>query len=294
MAVNTEIWKPEVVNSLFASNEFMGRSVDATREVVNNAIVHIPQAPPATETLINNNDFPVIAVQVADDDITYALDRFYKKPVHIRDFQKKELSFDERQSVIKEYLGSLMVDVGTWLLYRWFNNVPNAATHRVPTSGAVGAASLKLLTEADILSAQATMNKQDVPKEGRVLLLDSDHETQLRSDGQLKYAFQQVVDLKNGSIGRLHGFDIYSRSTVGRLSNAGVLKLPNAASATTDKPVSCFWQEDCVERAIGSVEIFDNPNRAEYYGDLISFLVRNGGRHRRKDLKGFGLIVPSA
>ena len=293
MAVNVQFWTKDIVEQLFADNAFMSRSFDAGSDIVNGSIVHIPQAGSTDATLINNNAFPVTAVERSDNDIIYALDRFYRTPKRISDINKKELSYDYRASIIRTELQTLKQDVGTWLIYRWFNNVPNALTHRIMTTGAVGGGGLKRLTGDDIMQAQALQNKQNVPKDGRILLLDTDHEMQLRSDKDLAYAFQQVVDLKNGAIARLHGFDIYSRSQVATISAAGAVKVPNAAAAATDKAVSCFWHEMYVERAMGSIEIFDNPNRAEHYGDIVSFLIRNGGRHRREDLAGFGLIVPS-
>ena len=36
-----------------------------------------------------------------------------------------------------------------------------------------------------------------------------------------------------------------------------------------------------MERAKGNVDIFDNQNRAEYYGDIFSMELRLGGRQRR-------------
>jgi hypothetical protein len=36
-----------------------------------------------------------------------------------------------------------------------------------------------------------------------------------------------------------------------------------------------------VERAFGEVKMFDNPGRAEYYGDVFSMILRLGGRIRR-------------
>jgi hypothetical protein len=293
MAVNVEMWKPQIIEKLFADNAFMMRAVNADEYVVGGSIVHIPQAGDPTTTLINNTTFPVIVVSRQDTDILYALDEFIKPPNRISDIDKKELSYDKRASVIKMEMNSLIEDAGNWMLYRWLNNVPNAATHRVPTTGTVGSGGLKVLTEADVLAAQLLFNKQNIPAKGRVLLLDTDHEGQLRSDDKLKYAFQQVVSLPDGVIGRLHGFDIYTRSSVLKINAGGAVKAPNALAAGTDKAVSAFYHEDCVERALGQVDVFDNERRAEYYGDVISFLLRNGGRHNRQDLKGFGLIVPA-
>lgn len=291
MAVNRELWRPDIVEGLFANNTFLRRSFNADEYVVGGAVVHIPQSGGASGFQRNRTTLPGTVVKRNDTDIVYALDEYTVDPTLITDIDKKELSYNKRQSVISENVDGLYASVGHWMLYNWAKNVPNSSNNRVSTSGAVGSTGFKILTEADVLAAQTLMNKADVPKEGRVLILTSDHEAQLRADEKLKYAFQQVVNLADGAIGRLHGFDIYERSSVARVDVANAVKTPDSASVGTDKPCSIFYHEKMVERALGTVDIFDNPNRAEYYGDIISFLMRAGGRNRRADNKGVYLLV---
>jgi hypothetical protein len=291
MAVNVEMWRKDIVEGLYASNRFLERAFNADEYVVGGRVVHIPQAGSPAPVQRNRTNLPAAHVLRGDTDIIYSLDEFTADPTLITDIDKKELSYDKRQSVISENTVNMKTLVGLWMIYNWTKNVPTGTTNRVVTSGAPGGGGFKILTEADVLAAQLQFNKMDIPSDGRVLLLDTDHEGQLRMDEKLKYAFQQVVNLPNGAIGRLHSFDIYTRSSVVKVSNVGAIKTPDAASAGTDRPCSMFYHESCVERALGEVNVFDNPNRAEFYGDLISFLVRMGGRNRRQDNKGVGLIV---
>jgi hypothetical protein len=215
-------------------------------------------------------------VKRTDTDITYTLDEYTTDPRLITDIDKKELSYDKRRSVINEDMGTLLEVAGDNMLYRWAANIP--AGNKIVTTGASAAATApgatgnrKIITEADILTA--------------------DMLNQLLADNNLKYAFAQVVNIAEGSVGRLFGFDLYVRSTVIRETAAFAVKLPEAANAIDDDECALFYHESCVERALGNVDIFDNPNRAEYYGDLVSFLLRLGGRNRRTDNKGVGYIA---
>lgn len=296
MAVNVEIWKPEIITSLFKSNEWLMRAHNADEHVVGGAVVHIPQPGAPSNVVRNRTTVPATAVKRADTDIVYVLDEYTTDPRLITDIDKKELSYDKRQSVITEDMGALKEVAADNMLYRWAQNIPTG--NKIVTTGALATATApgatgnrKLITEADIRNAQALLNKQNIPKEGRVLILTSDMLNHLMSDNSLKYAFQQVVNLKEGALGRLYGFDIYERSSVIRETSAGVVKLPEAANAIDDNDCAVFYHEGTVERALGTVSIFDNPNRAEFYGDLISFLVRLGGRNRRADNKGIGYIA---
>jgi hypothetical protein len=296
MAVNVEIWKPEIIASLFKSNEWLMRATNADEYVVGGSVVHIPQPGAPPNVVRNRTTVPATAVKRADTDIVYVLDEYTSDPRLITDIDKKELSYDKRQSIITDDIGQLKETAADNMLYRWTVNIP--AGNKIPTTGTAGAATApgatgtrKLITEADIRSAQTLLNKQNIPKEGRVLILTSDMLNHLMSDNSLKYAFQQVVNLKEGALGRLYGFDIYERSSVIRETAGGVVKLPEAANAIDDSECAVFYHENTVERAMGTVSIFDNPNRAEFYGDLISFLVRMGGRNRRGDNRGIGYIA---
>lgn len=296
MAVNKEMWRPDIIESLFRSNAFLTRAFNADDMVVGGRIVHIPQAGAPSNVERNRINLPAQIVKRNDTDIVYVLDEYTSDPRLITDIDKKELSYDKRASIIREDTGKMMEVSGDNMLYNWAVNIPAAS--KVLTTGANAAGTApgatgnrKIITEADMRKAQLLLNNQNMPKEGRVMVLPGNFLDQLMSDNNLKYAFQQVVDLKAGQVGRLYGFDLYERSSVLVETTGGVIKLPEAASATDDNECAIFYQESAVERALGDVDIFDNPGKAEYYGDVVSFLIRLGGRNRRTDNKGVGYIT---
>lgn len=299
MAVNVEMWRPDIVEALFKANPHARHAFDADEYVVGGAIVHIPQSGGGTTVERNRAVLPAPIVKRMDDTIVYPLDEYTTDPRLITDIDKKELSYDKRMSVITEETGALMEFVGDDLAYKWAKDLPSTSKFLSTGGAAAGTApgaagNRKILTEGDLRKARALLSSQNVPKEGRYMMLSPNVLDHLMSDNSLKYAFQQVVDLPEGVIGRLYGFNIIERSSVvvqGAGGLSGTVKLPEAASATDDDDCVLFWQQSMVERAMGTVTIFDNPNRAEYYGDIVSFLIRMGGRNRRKDNKGVGLIV---
>lgn len=301
MAVNVEMWRPDIIEGLYKSNAFMRRAYDADEYVVGGSIVHIPQSGGGAGVERNRSVLPAAIVQRADTDIVYPLDEYTSNPTHIPHAETMELSYDKRQSVIRENTAEMMEFVGDDLLYKWSANIP--AANKVVTTGSTAAATApgatgtrKILTEADILKAKFLLDQQNVPRDGRVLILPAAMIYQILQDSNLKYAFQQVINLPEGVMARLHGFDVIERSRViiqGDGGTSGAPKLPEAASATTDDEAGLFYQQDMVERALGTVEMFDDQRKPEYYGDIVSFLIRMGGRNRREDNKGVGLIVAS-
>jgi hypothetical protein len=293
------MWRPDIVEALFKANPHARFAFNADEFVVGGAVVHIPQSGGGTTVERNRATLPAPIVKRADTDIIYALEEYTTDPRLITDIDKKELSYDKRMSVISEETGAMMEFVGDDLAYKWAVNVP--AANKILSTGAAAAGTApgasgnrKILTEADIRKARALLSQQSVPMSDRYMMLSPNVLDHLMSDNNLKYAFQQVVDLPEGVIGRLYGFNILERPSVvvqGTGGTSGTVKLPEAASATDDDDCVLFWHANTVERAMGTVTIFDNPNRAEYYGDIVSFLVRMGGRARREDNKGVGLIV---
>jgi hypothetical protein len=80
------------------------------------------------------------------------------------------------------------------------------------TIGAAGTA----ITGAAIRAARSTMNKQRAPKENRSLIVSPDDEIAILGDSTLQtfFAFAQAAAVKEGSIGRVYGFDIYQSQLV--------------------------------------------------------------------------------
>jgi hypothetical protein len=109
-----------------------------------------------------------------------------------------------------------------------------------------------------------------------------------------KRDFSASIDPANGIVGRLYGFNIIERSEVAvAAENGGIVTIKPYGSAVEDgdHDVSFFWQKDCITRALGEVKFFENPDRAEYFGDVYSALLRFGGRRRRADNLGVIAVV---
>ena len=299
MAIQVEMWQPLIEEELYASNEFLNHFHNADEYVIGGKVVHIPQSGGASPVTRNRSTYPATARRRTDTDILYALDEFTTDPTHIPNADTVELSYDKTRSVIREDTGNMMEEVGDWSIYNAIKNLP--APNLLPTTGAASAASAdgatgnrKIITEKDIRTARTLLNKQNVPKRDRYMLLSSEQINHLADDEKLKYAFQKVIDLPEGVIAKYAGFYLLERSKVAVVDNSQTIKVPGAASAVDDSELSLFWQKDFIERALGDVTMFDNYGRAEYYGDIFSFLIRAQSRARRQDNKGYGALYRAA
>lgn len=302
MALQKEIWESDIVANLFADNSFLSKAYNADMFVLQGKVVHIPQAGTPSTVVKNRIELPATAVKRNDTEQTYALDEYTTTPRVIVDAEKVELSYDKRQSVISEDKEALIETVSNEFVTNWS---PSAADAIVRTTGVAIPAHLpsaignrKAFGRADCKVAQFKMNKGNVPKINRFCLIDSDMYSQLLDSMTEKEetAFHAQANLAEGTIGRLYGFSFYERSLAGKYSNAvtPAVKAWDVVGAATDNAAAIFWQQNSVERALGEVKAFDNPGDATYYGDILSFLIRAGGRIRRADSKGVVAVVQDA
>ncbi len=292
MALQTQIWINSIVELLFADNTFAARSIDHSAFVTDKT-VHVPNAGSAPSVVKNRSVFPATAAQREDYDLTYDINEYSTDPVHIQDAERVELSYNKRESVLKQMKSALADKAHIDLALSW---VPSGYA-KVGTSGAAAPAHMpsstgnrQAMTKADVLAVKNLFDLDDIPQTGRCMLLDAVMYNQLvasLSESEAN-AFNASVNAQRGILGRLYGFDFYMRSSVFRVAANGA-SMASSASATTSA-AGLAWQEDCVSRAMGNHELFENNKDALCYGDVMSALVRAGGSYIRNDKKGVAVI----
>lgn len=296
MAIQREIWANAIVEGLFADNSFLSKARKVDEFVASGKVVHIPQAGAASGVKKNRTSKPASVSGRTDTDLTFPLDEFTTDPVLIPNADTVELSYDKRESVLRQNKAKLAEAVAESFLYEW----SPAKAAAISTTGASIAAytpsatgNRKALTKADVLSLMTKFNADDVPQENRYLLLDAQMYTQLLNDltANENSAFLASADAQNGVLGKLYSFNVMMRSKVTLYDSTSAKKSLSAEGAATDCAAALAWHQDSVCRAIGEVQAFENEKDPTYYGDIYSFLVRAGGRPWRSDVKGLMAII---
>lgn len=207
-----------------------------------------------------------------------------------------ELSYDKRQSVIANDRQELQRVANQNLLYRWAKNASlikttGAAADAHTSDAATG--QRKKFSKAEVMAAMLRFNKDNVPMQGRYILLDAAMYAELLydlTDKELS-AFLNSANAQEGIIGRLYGFSFMQRSEVLRVDSKNAILPWTGDDAADECAAALAWQEGCVSRAMGDVKMFQQMDDPIYYGDIYSFLVRTGGSMRRYDKKGVLLIA---
>lgn len=294
MALQVEIWVKSIIEGLFANNTFAARSVDHS-EFVNNKTVHVPNAGAAPNVEKNRTVFPASVTKREDVDLKYDMDEYTVDPVRISHAEQVELSYNKRESIVRQSRRKLAQDIYDSIIYDW---IPEGVKV-VETIGAAVAAHIKgatgdrkLMTKKTVEELQTLFDEQDLPEEGRCILLDARMYNQLMNsmtDAE-QNNFLNCADPARGVIGKYFGFDFYKRSKVAKVATDGTVKPWSAADAATDCAAGLAWHEDCVSRALGESVLFDDEGNPLFYGDVISFLQRAGGKSIRADKAGIVLI----
>lgn len=304
------IFRNYIVEKLRVVNPHLAYATDESAQVLGGAVVHIPNAGASPSVVKNRKSFPASAALRDDSMVIYPLDVYSTDPTHVPWHEQNETSYNKLDSVLGDHVATLADTVGDNMFYNWVTgyngqmgavNIPS--THIISTTGASTpvkeagqTGNRKSFTYADLQNAQALMNKQNVPLTDRYACLESYQLQQLITSlsGNQMAAFQQSADLANGVIGMLCGFKILERSRVLVFTSAGVPKLPGEAFAASDNVGALCWQKNSVAKALGETKLFRNADDPLYYGDVISALVKMGGRCRRADWAGMVAIVQAS
>lgn len=313
MAIQKEIWKKDIVEGLYADNQFLSTFDQAGPELINGRVVHIPQAGAASNVEKNRVDLPATVSQRTDTLVSYQINEFTSDPRLVTDAEEKELSYDKRQSVFKEDRATLAEEVAEDVLLSVVKaqvgaNTDLPAGNIFLTDGADVAASApgaagqrKAYKVGDLQRAQTFLITKKAWTEGKMFaLLTAQAAAQMfPADSVVTATYMNNVtpeERKAGIRYSAYGFKIMVRSSVYVLSAAGAFKPQSAATAATDVEGIVFYNGNNLEFAMGDVEVFEREKDPTFYGSIMSFLARCGARHKRADYAGLVVIkqAPSA
>jgi hypothetical protein len=234
---------------------------------------------------------PATITKRTDTGIEYDMTNYTSDPTLVQELETLQASYPKMQNVINNMLMNIRQGMALDILYSWRPTAANLieTTGAIKVSGLAGTTgSRKLISFADLVALATKMDEDEVPEEGRKLLLPSTLYNTLLLDEDIKENFNsKLADLSKGIVGNVLGFEVMKRSKVLVSSGAGVIKLPGAAAAATDSHTGIAWQPAFVGASKGNVQVYaDAEPRPEYYGRVISSESNAGGSKCYADGRG--------
>lgn len=317
MASNIQVknWTRTIAEQLFATNSVIQQLVNDSQYLSGKTVIR-PQAGSMPIVKKNNTTFPLTAAEREDLTLEYDISEYTMLPVMLRQEDSETVSYDKRKSLIEHATMQVEDEVMANMLYDIaFDGTAGPATSVIKTTGAVRDADgvfgmtgvRKAFSYADALAARMVLNKQNIPSEGRVLLLPAHLENDIFKIDEFIDANKITVAVQkgNGFIGKIAGFDVYVRDRVTffdasfakRLITPTSIAENTATVAATDKHSALFFHKSMVAYALGTlgnggVHVTYNADRADYGGAAVmTARVRAGASRVRLDYKGVGVIV---
>ena len=306
MALIKEIWVQDVQEALNRNADFLPYSVDHSAYIAFGT-VHVPQSGSNPTVVKKPATFPLAISERTDTDRTYALNQFALEPTLISNLDELQISYDKRQSVLGQQITTLTQRIGDEVAISWSAtgaaNIVGTTGSAVATSLAPGATGTrKAVTLADIASLASKLDKDNVPRQNRKLLMSTDMFWELFQISDVIRAsyngFQNQPNvLQNGIVAMLYGFEIMMRPVVSVYANTVTTpKAFGAATATTDNLACIAFHSTTVARALGSMTpLYDSGSngngKPEYLGSIFNMEVMLGSAILRADMKGVAALV---
>lgn len=312
MALEIEVWNETIQEKLLQDNAFLTQVADVSSDnIINGTIVHLPQAGDPSGVVKNRTVFPAPVARRSDGEVLYKIDEYTTNPIWIKDAEKKELSYDKRRSLLDQDVANLSEEVAEGMLTNFIvspvgTNTTLPTSSILETSGAAVASGLtgstgnrKAYSLGDLQKLRNFLIKQKAWNEGNMnVLLTPDAAVQMfPAESAITATYMAAVteaERRSGIMYKAQGFNIFVRSAVYTLATDKTFKAYGSVVSATDSEGIFAWNKNMVEKAIGTTEAFGDEKNPVYYGDIYSFLVRMGGRARRKNFEGLAVMKQAA
>lgn len=278
-----ELWLAMLIEK-FRFQSTWAAGLKSESSFVGNNVIHLNEIGADPTVLIDNTVYPILTATREDQDVTVALKKYETTNTRITDDELYGLPYDKPGSVMAQHRITLEQGMMAHGLY---TIAPLASTSKTPIltttgtkDGVEGVLTAESLTDGtkrlrlvpeDIIRLKRAYDDAKIPKQGRKLVLSSEHVEDLLMTSQVFK--DQYHNIAEGKILPLYGFEIHEdlNSPVYNIGTK-VRKAYGAASAATDAVGSvAFYDARCFS-AMGTNKMYfreaatDPENRASVVG----------------------------
>jgi hypothetical protein len=285
--LNKEVWLALIKENFYPEFAFLNEALDLSA-FVENDVINLAEAGVNPAVLKNNTTYPVPAATRTDTPLSLTLAYYDTESTIVRNAEQAELSYDKMASIIYGHKQALLLRQYNEAAHAYAPAADSALTPVVQTTGTL-IGDHRHITFDDIASLATRFDSQHIPRMGRVLVLDSQAQEQLRAlDRNL---FHQMFDhTQAGGPGFLYGFKVYTYENLPFFDGSTTKKAYGSAFVSGDRYTRVLaFQKDEVMKAVGTLDMFERLRDPDARGDIIGFQQRFLALPVRN--KGIGAIV---
>lgn len=288
MSLHKEIWIDHIQEGFYNDSSFLKSVTDMSHAVEYNRL-HIASAGMDPKVLIDNNTYPIEMAERADLEHVIEMKRFETENTIVRSLEAIELAYDKQEDIIRQHRETLRNATAKCALHAYAPMRNTAHTPVLRTTGETTADGRKRLTFNDILDLKVAFDLAKYPAEGRYLVLNPHHVTDLlREDLKM---FKDLTEIINGEPKKFAGFGVYTfGDTPTYMQQSAGLEKQSFETAEQSKLFSsvAFIKTE-VMKADGECKMFATVNDPTQRGDIFGFEKRFVALPIRN--KGIGAIV---
>jgi hypothetical protein len=285
-----EIWIDKLKENFYSQYGWLDKVEDWSKYAENN-VINFAAVGADPVTLKNNASYPIVAAQRTDTALTVSMDYYDTTTTRIYwNREEVEASYDKLASVTKQHKQKLMQEIVTECLWNYApataaaGNLAVTGTNRAAVIGSQTSVAATL-TPRDILVLKERWDALDFPQDGRILVLNPYHVTDLLNADISLAIKEKFGSLTMGTPTNIYGFDIYVAANTPLFTKSTLAKKVYGAAAdnTNDCVGSVAFCASEVMKAMGDVEVFykEKGINPEQRADEIGFQVRFKGVPQR-------------
>jgi len=263
--VFSEVWTGEMIKAFRTSMESVGwmnriRSYDQYAE---NDVIHFVAIGGDPDVLINNTTYPIPVQTLADADKAISLDKYQTKRTPVTDDELYAITYDKMGSVIERHREKIDETKYERALHALAPAGNTANTPVLVTSGDNSTdGTRKIFTRKDIIAMKKQFDDKKVPRQGRILVLCSDHVNDLLENDQ-KFP-GQYYEYQSGKVLNLYGFEIYEYVSCPYYTVSTKAKLAyGAVPGSTERSASVAFYAPRMMKATGSTKFYHSEAKTD-------------------------------
>lgn len=219
-------------------------------------LIHIPIETFSPEVLVNNSTYPIDVEEYDDGTKSISLDKFQTLATKITDDAAIGASYSKIDQATKGHVRQINRTKYKKAIHALApaEDTPSTPVVEMPEEYKAGD------VYDHIVKLKDRLDKQEVPEDGRRLVLSTDHYNKLLLDRE-RFG-DLLVDHKTGRVSKdIGGFKVYTYVSNPYYDEEGKKKAYGAVNASTDRVASVAFLEDNVGKKTGlTKQYYDKPD----------------------------------
>lgn len=260
-----EIWVNQLMENFYPDSSFLKYARDFSALVDYNAI-NMAEAGADPKVLVNNTTYPIKITQRVDKPLRIELDKFETENTLVRRPEAIEYSYDQLESVLMGHRNTLRAKTAMKAAHAYAPQKDSTYTPVIQTTGAAVSGRKRLQID-DILLLKERYDNAMIPLEGRYLVLNPSHVTDLILFDAKNLG--NLTDLQNGKPKRFAGFNILQTASTPKYDSS----LQKIAFDGEEEGNFCSFSfhSDEVMKADGDVFMYARENDPAERGTIVGF-----------------------